>query len=148
MANDVEPFPDGESDELVRTFEMRLHGAFPALDELAERYQRAKRTVYAKASRTGRAFDTFKAEVCAGFGLPARMFNAICRELGGMVKSAQEKARFDLARTEERLEKLDTQRAKLAARLEQEDLSGKQRQDLLMRFHRKRESHDHHRVRL
>ena len=91
-----------EPDELVRTF---LHGEHALLDDAADRYQRAKRAVYAKASRTGRSFDALKSETCAAFDLPARMFNAIRLDLRGMVKSIQEKARYDTAQTEDRIDR-------------------------------------------
>jgi IS605 OrfB family transposase len=142
MANSVKRQPRNEPDEIIRSFQMRLSGDHPALDDLADRYQRAKRTVYGKASRTGRSFDAFKAEMCAAFGLPARLFNAIRLELDGMVTSAHETATLDIAQLEDRVARLASDRARLAGKLAEPDLSNTKRRRAQRSFHRKRESRD------
>jgi hypothetical protein len=144
MANPAQPQPHNQPDKIIRTFQLRLPGDHPVLDDLADRYQRAKRTLYRKASLAGCSFDTFKPEICGEFGLPGRLFNAIRLDPDGMVMSAHEKAKFDLGQVEDRLERLESDRARLAGKLADGDLSNTKRRRALRRYHRKRESREHH----
>jgi IS605 OrfB family transposase len=78
-----------------RTFQLRLHGEYPALDGMAVRYGDAKRNTFAQVYRTGSSFDDIKTPMCERFGLPARVFNSIEIDLKGMVKSRHEKSALD-----------------------------------------------------
>lgn len=83
-------------------------------------------------------------EVCAAFGLPGRLFNPISQDLTGMVSSIREKASFDLAQIEYRLERLDQPRTRLAGKLADPDLSNTMKCRVRRTYHRTRESWEHH----
>ena len=129
-----------ETDEAVRTLQTRLRGEFPQLDDLAIRYQGAKRTVYARCSGNGRPFSELKEASCATFALPARMFNAIDRDLTGMVKGLHEKSKFDLAHTADQIEQIEKAIKRLDQALEQKDLSNEKRKQATFKRGRKRQA--------
>jgi len=94
----------------IRSFQDRLPGDFPELDELGRRYGSARCAIHAEAGqrmkaalRAGKpiglatAIDAGKQEACRTFDLPGRLFNAIRCDLLGMTRSKQEKATHDLA---------------------------------------------------
>jgi IS605 OrfB family transposase len=118
VAKRVKPKVKKETGESTRTFQLRLKGEYPALDDMARRYGTAKRTVYGRASLERRSFDSYKEEMCARFGLPARVFNALNKDLSGLVSSAQEKAKFDIGQVEDTLEKLAKDIARFKLKLD------------------------------
>jgi IS605 OrfB family transposase len=148
MAKRVKPKVRKETSEQVRTFQLRLRGEFADLDDLADRYQRAKRTTYGQAKLASESFVFFKEEICTEFCLPSRMFSGVDQDLAGMVKGIQEKAKFDASETEDRLAKTAAAQKKLTAKLEQKDLSESDRKKAKTGFHRKRESRDFHTAKL
>jgi IS605 OrfB family transposase len=83
--------------EVKRTFQARVHGDVPELDDMAVRYNAAKRSTWSLAGKQGVSFDKLKTDICARHDLPGRVANAIATDLRGMVKSRQEKAKVDLA---------------------------------------------------
>jgi hypothetical protein len=88
----------------VHTFQMRLHGDFPHLDDFAQRYNDAKYLTYAEAKKQGVAFTSLKSSnLLEKFNLPARLHNAIAIDLAGMVSSIQEKSKLDVVAVVDKL---------------------------------------------
>ena len=115
-----------ETGEVVRTLQLRLRGEHPELDDLADRYQRAKRTTYGQASAKN-PIDALKVDICKTFSLPSRIFSAIRDDLNGAAKGSQEKAKYDIGQVEAKLEKATRQQSKAVAELKKADISKKDR---------------------
>ncbi len=87
-----------------RTLQMRLHGEYPQLDDMAARFSAARIACYRETCRNGTSFDDQKNHIVETFELPSRVFNAIRKSLEGSVRSIQEKASGDIAMVEDRIE--------------------------------------------
>jgi len=104
-----------------RTYQTRLTLS-PEADSLlgayAELYGKVERTLFAAMAR-GIVPESLKAEYLIRFGLTARQFNAICRNLKGKVASIKERrkgliqeARARVRKAEERLRQLERRQRK------------------------------------
>jgi IS605 OrfB family transposase len=87
-----------------RTIQMRLHGEYPQLDDMAARFSAARIACYRVMCRNGTSFDDQKNHIVETFELPSRVFNAIRKSLEGSVRSIQEKASGDIAMVEDKIE--------------------------------------------
>jgi IS605 OrfB family transposase len=104
----------------VRTFQMRFHGDFPQLDDLAKRYNDAKHLTYSMARKQGVAFTALKSsDELAKFRLPARLHNAIAIDLAGMVKSIQQKSMLDADAVADKLLGIEKVYAKLDKQIQE-----------------------------
>ena len=135
----------------MRTFQERLVGEFPDLDDLACRFGAAERTAYARAADAlrgdwrahaeavaagrkapseptlGKALSDGKKDLCSGFDLPARLVNSLRVRLMGMAESKREKAKHDLADVESKLEAKAARTAKAKAKFDALDEAAKSR---------------------
>ena len=104
-----------------RTYQTRLilsPGACGVLGAYAELYGRVERTLFAAMMR-GVKPESLKSDYLIRFGLTARQFNAICRNLKGKVASIKERrkgliqeARARVRKAEERLRQLERRQRK------------------------------------
>jgi hypothetical protein len=101
----------------TRTFQMRLHGEYPALEQMAMMYQNVMRMLYAASRKTGKPFTEFKTEYCNRYRLASRQFNAIQIDLTGKVKSVREKAAHDLGNVEDALPRLNKRLESVKAKI-------------------------------
>ncbi|MGD1075189.1 MAG: hypothetical protein ABR903_03805 [Thermodesulfovibrionales bacterium] len=65
-------------------------GLYVFLSEIADLYNRIKRTLHGGALSTGKQLADFKNAYLKRFGVTARQFNAVRFDLEGNLKSAQE----------------------------------------------------------
>ncbi len=114
-----------------RTYQTRLTLS-PEADSLlgayAELYGKVERTLFAAMAR-GIVPESLKAEYLVRFGLTARQFNAVCRNLKGKVASIKERrkgliqeARARVGKAEEQLRKLERKQRKAKTAAERKAL--------------------------
>jgi IS605 OrfB family transposase len=97
-----------------RTFQVRLHGDWPTLDQTAEAYGRAKRALHAASLKPGAGgLQSFKEEWCERFALPSRLFNGLAIDLQGVVDGVREKAKHDLEQLAPKIESAEEKLGKL-----------------------------------
>ena len=93
-----------------RTYHTRLHGldapALDLLDAYASLYGRVERKLFAAIAQ-GIPPESLKAEYQRRYGLTARQFNALCRNLKGKVASIRERRTGLIAEARERVKKAE-----------------------------------------
>lgn len=112
---------------VTRTFQLRLSGHQPALEEMADVYQQMVRQLYAEARKTDTPVDRFNTDFCARYGVPARLFNAAATDVKGKIASVRETARNDAADLRDKLAGTEQEVRRLRAKRARDGLTRKQK---------------------
>ena len=117
---------------------VKVRSVYPALDEISDLLNHAKRHLFVDRYVRGKSVAACKKEYLTRFGITARQFNAISRDLAGQVRASREAAGMGLRRLRRRIAHLDRRIRKRTERLLGERDPGKRLQGRFVLHQKKR----------